>query len=101
MCALKNTIKDELIAIVKKLDKKAKKYKKTNQSRISNKIPDTKIDQTLNTINHNELKSKRTNGDIDNKYRQNYQTIKGVIFGSVLVYRFTRVDEIDQTIRNS
>ena len=94
---LKNTTKDELIAIVKKLDKKAKKYKKTNQSRVSNKTPDTKIDKNTKKINHNELKLKRTNGDIDNKYRQ----IDQIINGSVLVYRFTRADIIDQTIRHS
>lgn len=66
MSDLKNTTNDELIAIVKKLYhcKKAKKYKKTNQTRLSNKTSDTKIDKTLKMINHNELKSKRTNGDI-------------------------------------
>ena len=95
---LKNTTKDELKAIVlKKLYKKAKKYKKTNQSQVSNKTPDTKIDKNTKKINHNELKLKRTNGDIDNKYRQ----IDQIINGSVLVYRFTRADIIDQTIRHS
>ena len=59
MCALKNTTKDELIAIVKKLDKKAKKYKKTNRSRLSNQTLDTKIDKNTKKDQSQRTKIKK------------------------------------------